>query len=121
MMNENYKKQAENCVKGAVLQHQKERFEKCHHDPDMFYSTLNDGDYYGRVVQAGCEYELGYRKCSCKKVLSGEITSPEQCECSKESILYILNQLMPQTQVKVEILETILRGGTCCRFKITVE
>ncbi len=121
MMNENYKKQAENCVKGAVLQHQKERFEKCHHDPDIFYSTLNDDDYYGRVVQAGCEYELGYHKCSCKKVLSGEITSPEQCECSKESILYILNQLMPQTQVKVEILETILRGGTSCRFKITVE
>ena len=41
-----------------------------------------------------------------------------QCECSRQSILYILSQLEPDSQFDVRIENTILRGGDCCTFRI---
>ena len=44
------------------------------------------------------------RKCS-----SGAIKEPEHCECTRQSILYILDRLEPASVFEVEILETVLR------------
>ena len=41
-----------------------------------------------------------------------------QCECSRQSILYILSQLEPDSQFDVRIENTILRGGDRCTFRI---
>lgn len=116
-----YKEQAIQCVQGYVLQNQKERFAAAHYDLDEFYSTLDDEAYFGKVITPGKEYELGYYKCTCAKVLSGEVTDAKQCECSRQSIIYILKQLLPDKKVNVRILETVLQGGSCCRFRITIE
>ena len=64
-------------------------------------------------------HELGYEKCTCPKVQSGQVTDLDQCECSRQSILYILSCLEPNSKFEVEILETILRGAEHCRFQIT--
>ena len=64
-------------------------------------------------------YELGYERCTCPKVLSGQITDPDQCNCSRHSILYILGRLEPSSDFEVEIIETVLRGAEHCRFRIT--
>ena len=64
-------------------------------------------------------YELGYERCTCPKVLSGQITDPDQCNCSRQSILYILGRLEPSSDFEVEIIETVLRGAEHCRFRIT--
>ena len=53
------------------------------------------------------------------KVQSGQVTDLDQCECSRQSILYILSCLEPDSKFEVEILETILRGAEHCRFQIT--
>lgn len=83
-------------------------------------SKIMDDDLYtGKVIEPGHVYELGYHKCTCSKVLSGEVTNPEHCECTRQSILYILNQLEPESIFEVEILETVLRGSEHCRFRIT--
>ncbi len=120
MLEETYTEQAISCVKGAVLQNLRDKFASCNRSLDAFFASLNDGMYFGRVIKAGKEYELGYWKCTCRKVINGEISAPEHCECSRQSILFILAQLMPDTKFEVRILESVLRGGSCCRFRIVV-
>lgn len=44
---------------------------------------------------------------------------PEQCECSRQSILFILSQLEPNSKFDVQIVNTILRGGDRCTFRIS--
>ena len=66
-------------------------------------------------------YEVGYPKCVCPEVLGGETADAAHCECSRQSVLYILEQLLPERHITVRTVETVLGGGTCCRFAVTVE
>ena len=119
-MKEKYYDQAVACVKDYVLPAQIKLFQSCDGNLDKAYSEAMNGDgYFGKVIESGHVYELGYETCTCQKVLSGKVTDPEQCECSRQSILYILSCLEPDTKFEVEILETVLRGAEHCRFRIT--
>ena len=100
----NYREEAIECVKGNVLQMHKQIYAKYNGDFDRIYTK---------------EYELSYLECSCPKVKSGLRSNPEQCECSRQSILFILSQLEPDSQFDVRIENTILRGGDRCTFRIT--
>lgn len=72
-------------------------YEKCGRNFDIVYGNdMNNGSYTGKVIEPGHIYELGYPKCTCSKVLSGEVTDPEHCECTRQSILYILIVLKEQ-------------------------
>ena len=51
----------------------------------------------------------------------GETADAAHCECSRQSVLYILEQLLPERHITVRTVETVLGGGTCCRFAVTVE
>ena len=70
---------------------------------------------------SGVCYEVGYPKCVCPEVLRGETADAAHCECSRQSVLYILEQLLPERHITVRTVETVLGGGTCCRFAVTVE
>ena len=118
-MKEKYYDEAVACVKDYVLPAQIELFQSCAGNLDKVYGeAMNGNGYFGKVIESGHIYELGYETCSCQKVLSGKVTDSEQCECSRQSILYILNCLEPDTRFEVEILETVLRGAEHCRFQI---
>ena len=115
-----YYEQAVTCVKDYVLPVQRKLYEKCGGNLDVIYGeVMNDEFYTGKVIGPGHIYELGYHSCTCQKVLSGQIRNPEFCECSKQSILYILSQLEPESSFEVEMLETVLRGSKHCKFRIT--
>ena len=119
-MNDKYYEQAVACVKDRVLPAQMELYRSCCGDLDRIYGeAMNGNGYFGKVIVPGHVYELGYEKCTCPKVLSGQITDPERCNCSRQSILYILRQLEPEIIFDVEILETVLQGADHCRFRIT--
>lgn len=64
---------------------------------------------------------MGYPKCVCPEVLRGETADAAHCECSRQSVLYILEQLLPEKRITVQTVETVLGGGTYCRFAVTVE
>ena len=116
---EKYYEQAVACVKDYVLPAQRKLYEKCGGNLDVIYGEAIDDEFYtGKVIEPGRVYELGYHSCTCQKVLSGKISNPEQCECSRQSILYILSQLEPHSSFEVEILETVLRGSEHCKFRI---
>ncbi len=119
-MKEKYYDQAVACVKDHVLPAQIQLFQSCEGNLDRVYGeAMNGNGYFGKVIESGHIYELGYETCTCRKVLSGEVADPEQCECSRQSILYILSCLEPDSRFDVEILETVLRGAAHCRFRIT--
>lgn len=78
------------CVKDYVLPMQRRMFEECGRDFDRVYGeAMNSDAYTGKMIEPGHVYELGYPKCTCQKVLSGEVTDPKHCECTRQSILYI--------------------------------
>lgn len=117
-----YYEQAVECVKDYVLPIQRDLYEKSGRDFDVVYGTyMNNEMYSGKVIEPGHVYELGYHTCTCPKVLSGEISCEAHCECTRQSILYILHELESNASFEVEILETVLRGSNKCRFRITVE
>ncbi len=119
-MKENFYEQAVACVKDHVLPAQIELYQSCDGNLDKVYGeAMNGNGYFGKVIEPGHIYELGYDTCTCPKVRSGRVTNPEQCECSRQSILYILSCLEPYSKFEVEILETVLRGAEHCRFRIT--
>lgn len=119
-MMEKYYDQAVMCVKDYVLPAQRELYERCGGNLDRVYGeAMNNEFYFGKVLEPGRVYELGYHKCTCQMVLSGSVRDPAHCECTRQSILYILKELNPNCHFEVEILETVLRGSQHCRFRIT--
>jgi hypothetical protein len=120
IMKNKYYDQAVACVKDLVLPAQMELYRSCDGDLDRVYGeAMNGNGYFGSVIEPGHVYELGYETCTCPLALSGKVSDPELCECSRQSILYILGQLEPTATFEVELAETVLRGAERCRFRIT--
>ena len=115
-----YREEAIECVKDHVLQIHKQIYAKYEGDCDRIYTEgYNSKAYTGRVIEPGKIYELSYLECTCPKVKCGLRNHPQQCECSRQSILYILSQLEPDSHFEVRIENTILRGSDRCTFRIT--
>ena len=120
IINMDYRKEAIECVRDHVLPLHKQIYANFDGDFDRIYSEgYNSKSYQGRVIEPGKVYELSYLECSCPKVKCGLRNNPNQCECSRQSILYILSQLEPDSRFDVRIENTILRGSDCCTFRIT--
>ena len=114
-----YREEAIECVKDNVLQLHKQIYAKYNGDFDRIYTEgYNSKSYTGRVIESGKIYELSYLECTCPKVKCGQRKNPQQCECSRQSILYILSQLEPNSRFEVHIENTILRGSDRCTFRI---
>ena len=115
----NYREEAIECVKDSVLPMHKRKYDQYNWYFDRIYTdAYNNKSYTGRVIVPGEVYELSYLECSCPKVKCGLRGCPEQCECSRQSSLYILSQLEPDSTFEVQIVNTILRGGERCTFWI---
>ncbi len=115
-----YREEAIECVKDSVLPMHKRIYDNYNGDFDRIYTeAYNNNSYTGEVIVPGEVYELSYLECSCPKVKCGMRSCPEQCECSRQSILFILSQLEPNSKFDVQIVNTILRGGDRCTFRIS--
>jgi hypothetical protein len=115
-----FREEAIECVKDHILQIHKQIYAKYNGDFDRIYTeAYNNTSYKGKVIDPGKEYELSYLECTCPKVKCGLRSNPKQCECSRQSILFILSQLEPDSQFDVRIENTILRGSGRCTFRIT--
>ena len=96
-----YREEAVECVKDCVLPIHRQIYAKYDGDFDRIYSEgYNSKSYQGRVIEPGKVYELSY------------------LECSRQSIIFILSQLEPDSRFDVRIVNTILRGGERCTFRI---
>ena len=117
-----YRPSAVNCVKDVVLTELRRQFEECGCDLDRQYAKYNRSEYFfADIVEPGRVYEIGYPRCLCPQVEAGFVNAPTHCECSRQSILYVYGELIPDQPVRVETLRTVLAGDSECRFRVTVE
>lgn len=117
-----YRPCAEACVRDGVLVELRRQFEECGCDLDRQYAKYGRTPFFfADVIEPGRVYEMGYPRCLCPQVEAGFVAAPTHCECSRQSILYVLGELMPGRAIKVVTLGTVLDGGAECRFRVTVE
>lgn len=117
-----YRPCAEACVRDGVLVELRRQFEVCGCDLDRQYAKYGRTPYFfADVIEPGRVYVMGYPRCLCPQVEAGFVAAPTHCECSRQSILYVLETLLPGREIEVETLETVLAGGTECRFRVTVK
>ena len=117
-----YRPSAVNGVKDVVLTELRRQFEECGCDLDRQYAKYNRSEYFfADIVEPGRVYEIGYPRCLCPQVEAGFVNAPTHCECSRQSILYVYGELIPDKTVRVETLRTVLAGDSECRFRVTVE
>ena len=105
------------CVGGETLMQYKKQLEECNGDFHLLFSTdTRDEDFYRKVIERGRVYETGYPKCICWK--NDEL---KDCECSRQALIFLYSQLLPNRKIAVEKMQTIREGFDSCKFKIIVE
>lgn len=116
-----YRPCAEACVRDGVLVELRRQFEECGCDLDRQYAKYGRSPFFfAEVIEPGRLYEMGYPRCLCPQVEAGFVSAPTHCECSRQSIRYVLEELLPDRDIEVETLKTVLGGGSECRFRVTV-
>jgi hypothetical protein len=114
-MDINYKQCAINCVGGDTLKQYKKQFDECNQDFDLLFSRdTGDQDFYRKIIEPGHIYETGYPRCICWQ----NDDSKDKCECSRQAIIYLYSQLLPNSEITVETIQTVRMGGESCRFRI---
>lgn len=107
---------------GYDIANAKKQFEECGRCLDEQYKRYGNTEWLSaKTIEEGHVYEIGYPACVCPDVASGNVKDVSHCECSRQSILYIIGNLLPDKNINVEIIETVLGGAEKCRFKVTVE
>jgi len=117
-----YRAEAEKCVNQFVLPEMKRQFEECGCSLDEQSKKYGDTEFFfSKIIEPGHVYEIGYPRCVCFKAQSEKDADPNFCECSRQSILFVYEKLIPDKKVTVEPIETALTGGSRCRFRVVVE
>ncbi len=119
-----YRPCAISCVKNYVLKEQQRQFEECNGDLDLQYEKYGKSEYFfAEILEKGHIYEIGYpvSECVCPMVMSEFAASSVHCECSRQSMLYVLQTLMPEKNIQVELMHSVLTGAKECRFHVVVE
>lgn len=116
-----YKTKAINCVKDTALPVQMRLFQECSFNLDTYCQKYGETEFFfAKEIEKGHIYEMGYPKCVCPEALAGEMEA-FFCECSRQGMIYVLENMMPEKSIKVETIETVLSGASKCRFKVTIE
>ena len=111
-----------NCVHGGPLEVYRSLFGAADGDLDHFFAKIDELDgVRGEIVSAGREYNLCFGYCFCSLHRTGCVNTPLLCECSRQSVLYVMSELWPDRKFEVEIQASILRGASECVLNITVE
>ncbi len=113
---------AKECADSAPLAWYKKAFAASGGDIGRFFQALGEIDGIMTVeITPGTVYDICYAQCGCDLYRSGLVNSGCLCECSRQSILYGLSQILPGLTFTVEEKSTILRGDDMCRFRITIK
>lgn len=108
-----------NCVKCGTLQIYQELYEKANGDLDTFFSEADKlPGVKSKTIEKGSVYHLLFMECTCMLHRQGYVSTPLLCECSKQSILYVLHSLWKGKTFRVTICESILRGNQHCKMRI---
>lgn len=108
-----------NCVQCGTLQVYKDLYEQAAGDLDRFFAIADEQPGVRcETVEKGSVYNLYFIECTCGLYKQGYVSTPLLCECSKQSILYVLQSLWKDRTFQVTICESILRGSQHCKMRI---
>ena len=110
---------AENCLQMGMIDFYRGVYERSNGEIDGFFRALEDmSGLETEIVRPGKEFWLIFHQCTCALHTQGYIKSCLLCECSRQSVLYILRELWPDRTFVVDPAGTILNGAQDCRFHI---
>lgn len=116
-----YKSKAINCVKDTAMPTLLQWFKDSGSDLDLYCEKYGETEFsYASVIEKGHIYEMGYPRCVCPEALAG-VQDPNFCECSRQSMIFVLKNMLPDKEIKVETIGTVLSGANRCSFKVTVK
>lgn len=108
-----------NCVKCGTLQVYQKLYEKANGDLDTFFQEADKlPGVRSEIIEKGSVYHLYFMECTCMLHRQGYVSTPLLCECSRQSILYVLHSLWKDKTFQVTICESILRGSQNCKMQI---
>lgn len=108
-----------NCVQCGTLQVYKDLFEQAAGDLDRFFAIADEQPGVRcETVEKDAVYNLYFLECTCELHKRGYVTTPLLCECSRQSIIYVLQSLWKDRTFQVTICESILRGSQHCKMRI---
>ncbi len=111
---------AKNCVENGILLVYQNFYNEADGSIDIFFEKLNNIDgIHTEIFEAGKKFNLFFEKCTCNLHTEGYVDSPLLCECSRQSVIYVLNLFWSNKKFDVKICSTILRGGENCELRIT--
>ena len=111
----------EQCARSAPLALYQQASQKAGENIPTFFSLLGENEgIRTREIAPGKQYEIVYSACGCDWHSGGYTDSQMLCECSRQSILYCLEQALPQFRCSVS-RGSLLAGGDCCRFLVEIE
>ena len=116
-----YRSKAIKCIKDTAWPEMRRQFEECGCDLDAQYKKYGSSEYFfAHIIEPGHIYEIGYPRCVCPEALSGKTADSNFCECSRQGIIYVLQNLLPDKEVTVKTIGTVLGGADKCTFRVTV-
>lgn len=111
-----------NCVQCGTLQIYKDLYKRAAGDLDQFFAKANElPGVRCETIEKGSVYNLYFLECTCGLHKQGYVSTPLLCECSRQSILYVLHSLWKNRQFKLSICGSILRGNPECKMRIETE
>lgn len=109
-------------MKCGTLQIYQELYEKANGDLDTFFFKADElPGVKSKIIEKGSIYYLCFMECTCMLHQQGYVSTPLLCECSKQSILYVLHSLWKDKKFSVSICESILRGFPHCKMRIETD
>ena len=111
-----------NCVKQGTLDFYRQLYDRAAGDLDVFFQKANEiPGLQAEILVPGRKYAFGFTECSCMLHTQGYVNTPQLCECSRQSVLFVLHTLWPEAKFSVELTDSILRGGDMCRLVISAQ
>ncbi len=110
---------AKRCADTGILGMYRKHDRDVNGDRDEFYRRISVfNGVRAEIVRPQKEYVLIYPECLCDLHTSGGINTANLCECSRQSILYVGEELWGKDTFTVENMGTVLSGSGECRFRI---
>ena len=80
-----------NCVQCGTLQVYKDLYEQAAGDLDRFFAIADEQPGVRcETVEKDAVYNLYFLECTCELHKRGYVSTPLLCECSRQSIIYVL-------------------------------
>ncbi len=89
-------------------------------DLDAFFALLGSAPGVStETAESGRAWRMSYGSCTCPVVRAGLTRDPALCECSRQSVAFVLGRLFPEGRFDVRLEGAILAGDEECVFLIT--